>query len=75
MGAIILWLCGVALSFLFLYLAVRGAINDSNLSALAEEFRTTQHQMQRQHEELMRQLEELKLAVREKDTTESSPPQ
>lgn len=70
MIAIVLWLCGIVLSFVVLYMVVRAAINDSNLSSIGEELRASHRQLQRQHEELMRQLEEVKLAIREKDAGE-----
>ncbi|MBB6690457.1 hypothetical protein H7B90_03485 [Cohnella xylanilytica] len=61
--AIFLWLIFTAISCFVLYLIVRTAIDHASISSLNEDFRSLQHQMNRHHQEMMKQMEMLRQAI------------
>ncbi|MVP01166.1 hypothetical protein [Paenibacillus lutrae] len=63
MGSIIVWLLFTAVSFFILYLVVKTAINHSDLPYEQEMIVMLSNQLERQHVENSKQLEELKQII------------
>ena len=67
MGGIILWLLFTAISGLILYVIIRAAINHSDITNQNGEVRTINNQLNRQHQEMMKQMEDLKQIIIEQN--------
>jgi len=61
--AIFLWLIFTAISCFVLYLIIRAAIEHSSITNVKEDLRALQHQLNRQHQEMMKQMEMLRQAI------------
>ncbi|WP_040948955.1 hypothetical protein [Gorillibacterium massiliense] len=62
---IILWLFLTFISCVILYLIIKAAINHSEISKAGSEIRSLQVQLNRQHQEMSKQLELLRLTISE----------
>lgn len=61
--AIFIWLIFTAISCFVLYLIIRAAIEHSSITNVKEDLRALQHQLNRQHQEMMKQMEMLRQAI------------
>ena len=67
MLGIVIWLVFVAVGYLALYLVIKAAINNSEMSTLNRELRSIINQGSRQHEEFNKQMEEMKQLLKEQN--------
>lgn len=61
------WLFTTIISFLVLYVVIKEAINHSTIANQSEEIRTINDQLNRQHQEMMKQMEDLKQIISEQN--------
>ncbi|MDQ0089467.1 hypothetical protein J2T12_002879 [Paenibacillus anaericanus] len=64
---IIIWVFSTAISFLLLYAVIRGAINHSNIAKQDGEVSAMNAQLNRNHQEMMRQMEDLTKIIAEQN--------
>lgn len=59
----IIWVFSTAISCLLLYVVIKGAINQSNIAKQDGEVSAMNTQLNRNHQEMMRQMEDLKQII------------
>lgn len=61
------WLFTTVVSLLVLYVAIKEAINHSKIASQSGEIRMINDQLDRQHQEMMKQMEDLKQIISEQN--------
>lgn len=67
MLALLIWLFFTVIGCLIMYAIIKAAINNSELTGTITEMRSLQHQLARQHQETLKQLEAVNRTLAERN--------